>query len=79
MDFASKIKCLRGGQTPSFPAEANTLQYAQSLDAQDEIGHLRGEFLIPTKRSLKKKALNGALPGTSPTSMRQTSQPLTRI
>lgn len=68
MDFTSNVKRLRGGQAPSFPSEANTLQYAQSLDAQDEIGHLRNEFIIPTRGSLKKKSLNGVLPGMCPRS-----------
>lgn len=65
-DFASKIKILRTGQKPQFPSNANTLEYAQSLDAQDELRHFRDEFIIPTRASLKKKALDGSIPGTCP-------------
>lgn len=67
-DFASKVKVLREGQKPEFPSNANTLQYAQSLDAQDELRHFRDEFIIPTRGSLKKKALDGTIPGKYPAS-----------
>ncbi|KAK4662306.1 Kynureninase (L-kynurenine hydrolase) [Podospora pseudopauciseta] len=59
----SLTAAFRNGQKPSFPAEAGTLEYAQSLDQQDKLGHLRKEFNIPTRTSLKKKALNGVSPG----------------
>lgn len=62
-DFASKVKVLRDGQKPEFPFNANTLEYAQSLDAQDQLSHFRDEFIIPTRASLKKKALDGIIPG----------------
>ncbi|EGO57264.1 hypothetical protein NEUTE1DRAFT_145950 [Neurospora tetrasperma FGSC 2508] len=62
-DFASKVKVLRDGQKPEFPPNANTLEYAQSLDAQDQLSHFRDEFIIPTRASLKKKALDGIIPG----------------
>ncbi|KAK1774770.1 pyridoxal phosphate-dependent transferase [Copromyces sp. CBS 386.78] len=62
-DFASKVKVLRDGQKPQFPSNANTQEYAQSLDAQDELRHFRHEFIIPTRGSLKKKALDGTIPG----------------
>ncbi|KAK1764463.1 pyridoxal phosphate-dependent transferase [Phialemonium atrogriseum] len=63
MDFASQVKRLRAGLAPEFPAHADGLEYAQTLDAQDELGHLRDEFILPTKGSLKKTALDGVLPG----------------
>ncbi|KAK3400787.1 pyridoxal phosphate-dependent transferase [Sordaria brevicollis] len=63
-DFASKVAILREGKKPEFPSNANTLEYAQSLDAQDELKHFRDEFIIPTRASLKKKALDGTMPGT---------------
>jgi kynureninase len=63
MEFASKVKVLRDGRTPEFPAEANSLEYARSLDKQDRLSHLREQFIIPTKGSLRKKALDGTIPG----------------
>jgi len=36
---------------------AHTREYAQSLDAQDPLKDLRGEFIIPTKADLKRKTL----------------------
>jgi len=38
-------------------AGAFTLDYAQSLDAEDPLRHLRDEFHIPTKADLKRKKL----------------------
>lgn len=69
-DFASKVKVLRDGQKPEFPSNANTLEYAQFLDAHDELRHFRDEFIIPTRASLKKKALDGTIPGTCPSTPR---------
>lgn len=54
---------LRSGEAPQFPADANSLAFAQGLDAQDKLAHLRDEFILPTKSSLKKKALDGTIPG----------------
>jgi kynureninase len=31
--------------------------YAEALDAQDPLRHLRKEFIIPTKKDLKRKTL----------------------
>ncbi|KAK4176783.1 putative kynureninase [Triangularia setosa] len=59
----SLTTAFRSGQKPTFPAEAKTLEYAQSLDQQDKLGHLRKEFNLPTRNSLKKNALNGVTPG----------------
>ncbi|CEJ94309.1 Putative Kynureninase [[Torrubiella] hemipterigena] len=57
------VQRLRSGEPVQFPADANSLAFAQSLDAQDSLSHLRSEFILPTKSSLKKKALNGSIPG----------------
>ena len=46
-----------------FAAEANTLEYAQSQDAKDELRHLRSEFIIPSKTNLRSRNL--AKPGLS--------------
>jgi hypothetical protein len=37
--------------------DANTYEYAQTLDKGDPLGHLRAEFIIPTKSDLKSKTL----------------------
>ncbi|QPG95129.1 Kynureninase 1 [Epichloe festucae Fl1] len=63
MDFSAFVDRLRSGASPDFPADANTLAFAQKLDSQDQLRHLRDEFVLPTKASLKKKALDGSLPG----------------
>ncbi|OAQ62891.1 kynureninase [Pochonia chlamydosporia 170] len=65
MDLSSFVQRLRNGAAPKFPADANTLAFAQKLDAEDSLKHLRDEFVLPTKGSLKKKALNGSIPGQS--------------
>ena len=41
----------------SFPENADTEDYARSLDAQDPLRHLREKYIIPTKASLKRKSL----------------------
>ncbi|KAK3994249.1 putative kynureninase [Cladorrhinum sp. PSN332] len=51
------------GGKPTFPPEADTIEYAKLLDSQDKLSHLRDQFNIPTRGSLKKKALNGTIPG----------------
>jgi len=38
---------------PIFPTEANTLEYAQSLDAKDHLRSFREKFIIPSKTNLK--------------------------
>jgi len=40
---------------PSFPLEANTLAYAQSLDAKDHLRSFREKFIIPSKSNMKSK------------------------
>jgi kynureninase len=63
MDLSSFAQRLRSGAAPKFPANANTLDFAQKLVSEDQLKHLRDEFVLPTKRSLKKKALDGSIPG----------------
>lgn len=36
---------------------AYTREYAEALDAQDPLRHFRDEFIIPTKKDLKRKVL----------------------
>jgi ketol-acid reductoisomerase len=66
MEFQQIVDRIRAGQDPKFPANANSREYAETLNSQDPIKHLRDEFILPTRGSLKKKALTGVLPGTSP-------------
>ncbi|KAK4206894.1 pyridoxal phosphate-dependent transferase [Rhypophila decipiens] len=61
-ELISKTKLIRAGQTPKFPSEATTREYAETLDVQDKLAPLRHDFLIPTVSSLKKKALTGTKP-----------------
>ncbi|KAK2595671.1 Kynureninase (L-kynurenine hydrolase) [Conoideocrella luteorostrata] len=63
MDFPAFVDRLRSGASPKFPTDASTLAFAQKLDSQDQLKHLRDEFDLPSKASLKKKALNGSFPG----------------
>ena len=63
MDLPAFVDRLRSGEAPKFPSDANSLAFAQKLDSQDSIRHLRDEFVIPTKASLRKKSLDGRIPG----------------
>lgn len=65
MDLPAFVERLRSGAPPKFPADADSLQFAQKLDSQDSLRHLRDEFILPTKGSLKKRALDGTIPGMS--------------
>lgn len=48
---------------PSFSAEANTLEYAKSLDAKDHLRSFREKFIIPSKANTKtKKVVKPGLP-----------------
>lgn len=64
MDLPAYVERLRGGTPAKFPADANSLDFAQTLDSQDKLSHLRHEFVLPTKTSIKKTALDGTLPCT---------------
>ncbi|KAJ4165499.1 hypothetical protein LMH87_007129 [Akanthomyces muscarius] len=67
MDLSAYSERLRGGAPAKFPADANSLEFAQKLDSQDALSHLRHEFILPTKTSIKKTALDGTLPSTAKT------------
>ncbi|KOS20102.1 Kynureninase 1 [Escovopsis weberi] len=60
MDLATLVERLRGGAAADFPAAANTEEYARKLDSQDALKHLRDEFILPTRRDLRKRALEGS-------------------
>ncbi|KAK6700897.1 Kynureninase 1 [Fusarium graminearum] len=62
MELSSFVERLRSGAPPKFPSNANSLDFARNLDSQDKLSHLRDEFILPTKKSLKKKALDGSIP-----------------
>lgn len=64
MDLSTYVDRLRSGSAVKFAPDANSLAFAQKLDSQDKLSHLRDEFVLPTKASLKKKALDGTIPGT---------------
>jgi kynureninase len=49
---------------PSYPTEANTLDYAKSLDAKDHLRDFRSKFIIPSKANIK--ATTVSTPGISP-------------
>jgi kynureninase len=42
-------------QKHTFPSNANTLDYARSLDTSCPLRHLRNEYIIPSKANLKAK------------------------
>lgn len=62
-EYDTLIKTLRAGQKPQFPADFDTIDYARRLDAADRIGSFRDKFIIPSRASLKKKRLDGRIPG----------------
>jgi len=53
---------------PTFPAEANTLEYARSLDAKDHLRAFRKQFTIPSKSNIKatKVVKPGSLSNIAP-------------
>lgn len=53
---------LRRGAAPDFPPDAGELAFARRLDAQDVLRPLRAEFVLPSRASLRKRALDGTLP-----------------
>ncbi|EPE06502.1 kynureninase [Ophiostoma piceae UAMH 11346] len=62
MSFNETLAVLRAGQKPQFPGNANSLDYARSMDGQDPLRHLRGEYIIPSKAMIKKRKLEGVAP-----------------
>lgn len=49
-------------EKPTFSSKANTLEFAQSLDAKDHMRRFRDQFIIPSKANIKTKKL--AKPGS---------------
>lgn len=45
-------------EKPTFSSKANTLEYAQSLDAKDHMRRFRDQFIIPSKANIKAKKLS---------------------
>ncbi|KAH7117429.1 putative kynureninase [Dactylonectria macrodidyma] len=62
MNFSAYVRRLREGSPAAFPAEANSAAFARQLDVQDKLLHLRNEFILPSKASLKKHTLDSTLP-----------------
>ena len=54
----TRSKTQHPNQSHTFPAHANTLSYAQSLDASCPLRHLRDEYIIPSKANLKSANVN---------------------
>ncbi|EFX06100.1 kynurenine hydrolase-like protein [Grosmannia clavigera kw1407] len=54
MDFATPLEAVQTTGKASFPAEANSLEYARRLDSQDVLRDLRDQFIFPTRASLKR-------------------------
>jgi kynureninase len=63
MSSSSYLEQIRSAGRAKFPSNANSVEFARDLDSQDSLRHLRDEFTLPTRGSLKKKNLNGTLPG----------------
>ncbi|KAJ4287035.1 Kynureninase (L-kynurenine hydrolase) [Collariella sp. IMI 366227] len=60
--YQSFIDTLRAGEKPKFGPKAQSIEYARQLDSHDQLKSFRDNFNIPTKGSLRKKALNGSIP-----------------
>jgi kynureninase len=52
-----EIPYIPGHSGVEFSAEANTKEYARTLDEKDPLRHFREKFVFPTKNSLKCKRL----------------------
>lgn len=55
MDTTSAINQLRSGGKPTWPDNAGSLDFAQSLDNSTKT--FRDEFILPTKAQLKRKTI----------------------
>ncbi|PNY26906.1 Kynureninase [Tolypocladium capitatum] len=62
MDLSACVDRLRSGAAHEFPADASSVAFARHMDSQDKLRHLRDEFVLPSKASLKKRALDGTMP-----------------
>lgn len=63
-------------------SRAYTKEFALSLDAQDPLSSFRSEFIIPSKKDLKRKTLaidEGIYMHTYCTCVKLTSSPLTYL
>jgi kynureninase len=58
MDFHTIIDNLARGQSAKFPKNATTLDFARELDNSKALFNFRDQFRIPTKSSLKRKAVS---------------------
>jgi len=58
MNRQTMIQNLGRGESVKFPTNARTIEYARQLDAQDPLRSFRQQFRIPTKSSLKRKAVS---------------------
>ncbi|CAN9451290.1 unnamed protein product [Alternaria alternata] len=69
MDAAAAIKQLRQGQKPQWPANAESVEFAHSLDQSAEISKtFRPEFVVPSKAQLKRKTLKDDAQTANPAS-----------
>lgn len=58
MDATHAVNLLRRGEKPEWPANADSLEFANSLDNhKDILPTFRNDFVIPTKAQLKRKTL----------------------
>jgi kynureninase len=58
MDATSAINQLRQGEKPEWPANADSFEFAQSLDSHNDIlKTFRSDFVVPTKAQLARKTL----------------------
>jgi kynureninase len=57
MNIQLAIESLRHSEAVSWPADAQTFEFAQQLDKNEDLVNLRGEFIIPTTAELKRKTL----------------------
>lgn len=71
MSLDTFATALLEGKSPNFPPDANSLEFAKSLDAQDDLSHMREQFNIPTKGSLRRKTLKPTATGTAPCSRQE--------
>lgn len=55
MDVQAAISTLRQGKKPSFPENAESIEFAQELDQNTKT--FREEFIIPTKAQLKRTSI----------------------
>ncbi|KAF1849098.1 kynureninase [Cucurbitaria berberidis CBS 394.84] len=68
MNATIAIKQLCQGHKPEWPANASSLNFAQSLDNSSAISKsFRPDFIVPTKAQLKRKSLSDSATTSAPT------------